>query len=305
MAGSKFQTPEQQTAFLADFDARRRRLLFKQRTGQLITILATTALLGVGFHVSGFFTTSQGTDPLARIAQLLVTMNPGLRADSLFADRQSDGSLASWFYDMPTWTALLWETVQIALVASVFGAIGGFLASLMASKNFSPHPWIHWFVRRTLEIVRTLPELIVALILVAAFGVGPLPGVIAIALGTMASLGKLFSEVNETIDWRPVEAVKASGGGWWGQVRFGLVPQVLPNYASYVLMRLETNIGAAAALGVVGAGGIGIELSRAITYTEFDTYLALLLLIVGLIFLIDMASEAVRHRLIGLEGKAA
>jgi phosphonate transport system permease protein len=156
-------------------------------------------------------------------------------------------------------------------------------------------------VRRTLEIIRTLPDLIVALILVAAFGVGPLPGVIAIAFGTTASLGKLFSEVNETIDWRPVEAIKAAGGGWWAQVRFGVVPQVLPNHASYALMRLEVNVGAAAALGVVGAGGIGIELSRAITYTEFDTYLALLILIVGLIFLIDIGSELVRHNLIGLE----
>jgi phosphonate transport system permease protein len=136
---------------------------------------------------------------------------------------------------------------------------------------------------------------------VAAFGVGPLPGVIAIAFGTTASLGKLFSEVNETIDWRPVEAIKAAGGGWWAQIRYGVVPQVLPTHASYALMRLEVNVGAAAALGVVGAGGIGIELSRAITYTEFDTYLALLILIVGLIFLIDIGSELVRHNLIGLE----
>ncbi|MDO9246304.1 MAG: phosphonate ABC transporter, permease protein PhnE, partial [Phenylobacterium sp.] len=84
------------------------------------------------------------------------------------------------------------------------------------------------------------------------------------------------------------------------KIRIGVVPQVLPNYASYALIRLEGNVAAAAALGIVGAGGIGIELQRAITYTEFDTYLAILLLIVGMIFLIDMASEAIRHRLIGL-----
>jgi phosphonate transport system permease protein len=305
MAGSQFQAPSDKAAFLAAFEDNRRRVLLKQRGGQLLTLIAVSALLGVSFHVSGFFNGNQGTDPLGRIADLFGIMIPDLSAQHLLADSRTTGSLASWFYDMPTWLDLLWETVQIALVATILGSVAGFFVSLLASANLSPHPWLHWGTRRVLEVIRTLPDLIVALILVAAFGVGPLPGVIAIAFGTTASLGKLFSEVNETIDWRPVEAVKAAGGGWWAQVRYGVVPQVLPNHASYALMRLEINVGAAAALGVVGAGGIGIELSRAITYTEFDTYLALLLLIVGLIFLIDMASEAVRHRLIGLEGKSA
>jgi phosphonate transport system permease protein len=231
-------------------------------------------------------------------------MIPDLKPQALFEDRATAGSLSSWFYDMPTWLALLWETVQIAIVATLFGVFGGFWASLLASKNLSPSPYVYWLTRRTLEVIRTLPDLIVALILVAAFGVGPLPGVIAIALGTMASLGKLYSEANEAADMRPVEAVKAVGGSWWAQVRFGILPQVLPHYASYGLLRLEINVGGAAALGVVGAGGIGIELSRAITYTEFDTYFALLILIIGLIILIDLVSEAIRHRLIGLEATA-
>jgi phosphonate transport system permease protein len=286
---------------VADFEAKRRLVLLKQRAGQLITLVGVSALLGVSFHVSGFFSGNRGSDPFGRIGDLLAKMSPDLRPANLLADGQTTGSLASWFYDLPTWGGLLWETVQIALVATIFGAVAGFFVSLFASSNLCPIPWVRWSVRRTLEIIRTLPDLIVALILVAAFGVGPLPGVIAIAFGTTASLGKLFSEVNETIDWRPVEAIKAAGGGWWAQVRFGVVPQVLPNHASYALMRLEVNVGAAAALGVVGAGGIGIELSRAITYTEFDTYLALLILIVGLIFLIDIGSELVRHNLIGLE----
>jgi phosphonate transport system permease protein len=84
-------------------------------------------------------------------------------------------------------------------------------------------------------------------------------------------------------------------------MRYGVVPQVAPNLISYSLLRLETNLSAAAALGIVGAGGIGVELQRAISYTEFDTYLAILLIIVMMIFLIDMASEAIRHRLVGLE----
>jgi phosphonate transport system permease protein len=289
------------TEIIADFEARRRLVLLKQRGMQFITLVGVSALLGVSLHVSGFFTGNRGSDPLGRIGDLLRKMLPDLSAANLLANGQTTGSLASWFYDLPVWGWLLWETVQIALVATIFGAVAGFFVSLFASSNLCSIPWVRWSVRRTLEVIRTLPDLIVALILVAAFGVGPLPGVIAIAFGTTASLGKLFSEVNETIDWRPVEAIKAAGGGWWAQIRFGVVPQVLPNHASYALMRLEVNVGAAAALGVVGAGGIGIELSRAITYTEFDTYLALLILIVGLIFLIDIGSELVRHNLIGLE----
>lgn len=286
---------------VADFEIRRKSVLLRQRLQQFIILISFSVLVAVSLQVSGFYKGSQGSDPLGRISNLLQIMMPDLVAENLLANHQSKGSLASWFYDMPGWLSLLWETVQIAIVATILGTIAGFFVSLLASKNLCPIKWLHWVTRRVLEIIRTLPDLILALILVAAFGIGPLPGVIAIALGTTASLGKLFSEVNETIDWRPIEAVKAAGGGWWSQIRFGVVPQVLPNHASYALMRLEINVGAAAALGVVGAGGIGIELSRAITYTEFDTYFALLILIVGLIFLIDIASEAIRHRLIGLE----
>jgi phosphonate transport system permease protein len=291
-------------AFVSAFEHRRRRALTRQRLGQAGVILGVSALLAGSFHVSGFFEGNHGSDPLGRILALFDRMAPDLSAEHLLADRRTKGSLANWYYDLPRWLALLWETVQIAVVATVFGALGGLMTSFIASKNLSPAPWLHWAMRRVLEVIRTLPDLIVALILVAAFGIGPLPGVIAIALGTTASLGKLFSEANENIDPRPVEAVRAAGGGWWAQMRFGVLPQVLPNHASYTLMRLEMNVGAAAALGVVGAGGIGIELSRAITYTEFDTYLALLLMIVALIFVIDLLSEAVRHRLIGLDRPA-
>jgi phosphonate transport system permease protein len=100
-----------------------------------------------------------------------------------------------------------------------------------------------------------------------------------------------------------LEALEASGAGLARKIRYGVLPQVLPNYASYTLLRLEVNVAAATALGIVGAGGIGLELQRAITYTEFDTYLAILLLIIALIFVIDIASEGLRHRLIGLGAK--
>ena len=108
----------------------------------------------------------------------------------------------------------------------------------------------------------------------------------------------LFAEINEEVDPRQLEALDAAGAGLLTRIRFGLIPQVLPNYASYSLLRLEGNVAAAGALGIVGAGGIGLELQRAITYTEFSTYLAILLLLVSVIFVIDLTSEAIRHRLI-------
>ncbi|MFA7440985.1 MAG: ABC transporter permease subunit [Sphingomonadaceae bacterium] len=138
-----------------------------------------------------------------------------------------------------------------------------------------------------------------ALIFAAAFSIGAIAGVLTLIIGTMGSLGKLFSESLENAQMGQVEAVRATGGSWPQQMRFGIVPQMLPQILSYWLLRMEGNISAAAALGIVGAGGIGMELQRAISFTQFDTYLAILLLIVLCIFVIDMVSEQVRHHLIG------
>lgn len=282
------------------FETLRRRTLRQQRLKTLVGLLVFSAILLLAFQRSQFFSSDIGGDPLGRIGDFLSRMVPDLKGDALLAERGVTGSLAWWFYDLPRWLRLGWQTVEMAIVATVLGAIGGLLASFLCARNLMPIAAVRFTVRRTLEAIRTLPDLILALMLVAAFGVGPLAGVITLAISTMGSLGKLFSEINEEVDLRQLEAMKSSGTGYATMIRYGVIPQVLPNYTSYALIRLEGNLAAAAALGIVGAGGIGIELQRAITYTEFDTYLAILLLIVGMIFLIDIASEAIRHRLIGL-----
>lgn len=285
---------------VADFEALRRRTLRRKRMEALAGLLIFSALLLVSFQRSQFFSSDIGGDPLGRIGGFLTRMIPDLKGEALLADRRTTGSLAWWFYDLPVWLKLGWQTVEMAIVATVLGAAGGLIASFLCARNLMPIPAVRFTVRRTLEAIRTLPDLVLALVLVAAFGVGPLAGVITLAISTMGGLGKLFSEINEEVDPRQLEAMEASGAGLIRTIRYGVIPQVLPNYASYALIRLEGNLAGAAALGIVGAGGIGIELQRAITYTEFDTYLAILLLIVGMIFLIDMASEAIRHRLMGL-----
>lgn len=287
---------------VAAFEALRRTTLRRRRLEALVGLLIFSALLLISFQRSQFFSSDIGGDPLGRVSVFLDRMIPDLQPAALLADKHAKGSLAWWFYDLPLWLRLGWQTVEMAIVATVLGAAGALLASFLCARNLMPIPAVRFVVRRMLEAIRTLPELIVALVLVAAFGVGPLPGVITLAIATMGSLGKLFSEINEEIDPRQLEGLAAAGAGPVSRIRYGVIPQVLPNYASYALIRLEGNLAGAAALGIVGAGGIGIELQRAITYTEFDTYLAILVLIVGMIFLIDIGSEALRHRLIGLGG---
>lgn len=282
------------------FERLRRAALRRQRLEAGIGLAAFSILLLISFQRSHFFGADIGGDPLGRIVTFLDRMVPDLRSEALLGGREDRGSLAWWYYDLPVWLRAGWQTVEMAILATVVGASAAVVAGLLSARNLMPYSPVRFLVRRTLELIRTLPDLIVALILVSAFGVGPLAGVITLALSTFGSLGKLFSEINEEVDPRSLEGLEASGATFLRKVRLGLAPQVLPNYASYVLIRLEGNVAAAAALGIVGAGGIGIELQRAITYTEFDTYLAILLLIVGLIFLIDILSEQIRHRLIGI-----
>ena len=142
------------------------------------------------------------------------------------------------------------------------------------------------------------------MILVFAVGVGPLAGVIAIAIHTAGALGKLFSEVNENASMRPVEGIRGVGGNWFEEMRFGVLPQVLPNFISYTLLRFEMNVRASSIVGFVGAGGIGMELNRVISLYSDDRVVAVLLLVVMLVTVIDLVSERLRTHFIGKENLA-
>ena len=283
---------------IANFEVARRQQLRRQWLKSSAGLLIASLLLAAAFHQSQFFTADIGGDPARRILDFLTRLVPDLRGEVLFRGTETPGSLSAWFYDLPRWLDAIRETLEMAALATVFGAIGATLASFLCARNLMPWAPVRFVVRRALEVIRTLPDLVLALILVAAFGAGPTAGVIALTVSTIGSLGKLFAEINEEVDPRQLEALDAAGAGLLTRIRFGLIPQVLPNYASYSLLRLEGNVAAAGALGIVGAGGIGLELQRAITYTEFSTYLAILLLLVAVIFVIDLTSEAIRHRLI-------
>lgn len=284
---------------VANFEDERRRVLGRQRTNAALGLAIFSALLAISLQRSGFFEAAGDGDPVGRVAALFTRLFPDLRAESLLADRQTRGSVAWWLYDLPMWLRSAWQTLEMAILATVIGSVFATLASFLCAQNLMPLAPVRFIVRRALEAIRTLPDIIMALILVAAFGVGPFAGVLTLSISTIGGLGKLFAEINEQIDHRPIEAIQASGAGRISQIRYGVLPQVLPAFASYTLIRLEGNLAGAAALGIVGAGGIGLELQRAIGYAEFDTYLAILLIIVGMIFVIDLISEWLRHRLIG------
>jgi phosphonate transport system permease protein len=206
-----------------------------------------------------------------------------------------------WFWGLRRWSLQLLQTILIAYVGTATGATLGIVGGVLASRNLIRSRALLFATRRVLEVCRTVPDIVFALIFVFAFGLGALPGVLAITLHTTGTLGKLFAEVNENIDMKPVEGVGATGGSWFAQIRFGVLPQVLSNIASYTLLRFEINVRGATVIGFVGAGGIGQELITAIRKFYYADVSAILLMLIVCVMLIDAGSERLRHRLLALE----
>lgn len=231
---------------------------------------------------------------LPRAGDYIARTIPVLRWDSLGAD------LAEWFWGFRLWTELLLDTVLIAYTGTVLGGAVALLLSFPAAATLAPG-WVVMLARRTLEFTRTVPTLVFALIFVYAFGLGPFAGVLAIALHSMGALGKLFAEVHENADLRPVEAMRATGGDWGQAMRFGVLPQSLPGMLSFGLLRFEINVREASVLGIVGAGGIGEELYLAVRQFEYADISAILLLILLTVTLIDQLCTRLRHRILGAE----
>lgn len=231
---------------------------------------------------------------LPRAGDYIARTIPVLRADSLGAD------LAEWFWGFRLWSELLLDTVLIAYTGTVLGGAVALMLSFPAAATLAPG-WVVTLSRRTLEFTRTVPTLVFALIFVYAFGLGPFAGVLAIALHSMGALGKLFAEVHENADLRPVEAMRAAGGDWGQAMRFGVLPQSLPGMLSFGLLRFEINVREASVLGIVGAGGIGEELYLAVRQFEYADISAILLLILLTVTLIDQLCTRLRHRILGAE----
>jgi phosphonate transport system permease protein len=208
---------------------------------------------------------------------------------------------AEWFWGGRKWLIKIGETLVIAYIGTVLGALGAFALCFLSAANLVKSRTVTFVTRRALEFCRTVPELVFALTFVVAFGLGPVPGVLAIAIHTLGALGKQFAEAVENIDMKPFEGVSATGATWIEAVRFAVVPQVASNFASYGLMRFEINVRGAAIMGFVGAGGIGQDLLTAIRKFYYADVSAMLVMIIVTVMIIDLLTEYIRRRLLGRE----
>ena len=238
---------------------------------------------------------------IPRLGDYVSQILPSLETSNLFLSSKDQGSIAYWYFNLPKYLKLLFETFNMALLATIISSTLALFLSFLAAKNTSPNSLIFFTIRRILEFFRGVPEIIFAILFVWVLGIGPLAGIIAMTLHTTGSLGKLFSEVHENSNNKPIDALKASGGNWLSEMKFGLLPQVLPNLISYVLLRFEINIRASTILGFVGAGGIGQELYLVINFNYYEEVSAIILLIILTVVSIDLFSGYLRKNIIGVE----
>ncbi len=191
----------------------------------------------------------------------------------------------------------MWLTVQMALWGTALALLIAIPLGLAGARNLTP-TWIQQPVRRLLDVLRSVPDLVIGAIFVVAVGLGPFAGVMALAVNTGGVLGKLFSEAVEAIDRAPVEAVRATGAAPLHEIVWGVLPQVAPLWTSYALYRFESNARSATVLSLIGAGGIGQPLFDSINSFAFDQTSAIVIVIVVAVSGIDLLSQVIRGRLL-------
>ena len=189
------------------------------------------------------------------------------------------------------------ESVYIAWVGTIIGAALSLPLAFLAAHNVAPH-WVRVPIRQLLHAIRAVPELILAVIFIPITGLGAWAGTMAIGIHSIGTLGKWAAESIESIDDGPIEAVEACGGRWASEMRWAVLPQVMPNIASYWLFRFEINVRASAVLGMIGAGGVGSELVLHLSFRNFPAACAVLLMTITVVLTIDTVSAAVRRRII-------
>jgi phosphonate transport system permease protein len=189
------------------------------------------------------------------------------------------------------------ETIQIAVVGTAVAAVVALPLGFAAARNAAP-AWLFYWARSLLNAFRAVDTLVYALFFVAAVGLGPFPGVLAVMVYTATVLAKLYSEAIEAIEPGPVEAVRTTGATTLQVLRWGVLPQLAPQFLSFTLYRFETNIRAAAVLGFVGAGGIGFYIQTYLRLLNYPAAATVLLVLIGLVMIVDFASSRLRARLV-------
>jgi len=220
----------------------------------------------------------------------------------LFQNSENTRAFAAGFShpDFSDWqdiVAKMWLTIQMALWGTALAIVLAIPLGLLGARNVSP-PWVQIPIRRVLDILRSVPDLVVGTAFLVAVGLGPFAGVLALTLNTGGVLGKLFAEGVESIDRGPVEGVRATGATPMHEVVWGVLPQVAPLWVSYGLYRFESSSRSATVLGLIGAGGIGQILFDSLNSFNYPRTAAISIVIVVAVTLIDLLSQTIRSRLL-------
>lgn len=201
------------------------------------------------------------------------------------------------FTDWKFYMSDIMETIGMGVWGTLMAAIVAVPLAVMAANNVAPN-WLVFIVRRFLDAMRAINEVVFALIFVVAVGLGPFAGVLALFVHTAGTLGKLFSEAIEAIEPGPVEGIRATGASKLQEIIFGVIPQVMPLWTSFTLYRFESNVRSASVLGIVGAGGIGVSLYQSFRAFKYGKVSAILILLIVTVAIIDIVSAKIRQKLV-------
>lgn len=226
----------------------------------------------------------------------------------LFASLYSSGSVYGRFLDMdlsslPRMLEAAAVTVLLAALATPLGALASLGFGLAAARNVSK-PWLRFPARLALGLERSLPDIVVLFVFIAAFGIGVFPAVVALAVGSLGMLGKLWADGIEEVDYKSIESIRASGGSLWQSIRYGILPQIMPAIISNSIFRFEVNVRAATVLGGLSGVGIGYELNRAFVLLEYGRMGMAIVVIVVVVHACERVSSLARRRILisgGLE----
>jgi phosphonate transport system permease protein len=254
--------------------ADRQRLL--QRLGFAAIVLAVCA---VALHITGFFDLQRFVEGAPAIRQLGSEMVPP--------------NFSRWEH----WLTPLRDTLAMSIAGTALTVVLSLPLALLAAPNTTPHPLLGRLMRALLAAFRSVPEIILGIIFVAAVGFGALPGVLALALHSSGMVGKFYAEAIEHVDPKPLEAALAAGASRFQVIVHAVMPQVLPQLADITIYRWEYHFRASAVLGIVGAGGIGFELMAALRLVKYDEVSAILLSILACVLVVDSIGAALRKRL--------
>jgi len=190
------------------------------------------------------------------------------------------------------------DTIQMAIISTTIAALLTIPLALLGSRNITPFKPIYFIARASLNLIRLIPEMVLAIVFVGIFGVGVISGVIALIIFSLGVLSKLISETIESVNMNSLEAIRASGGGLLQVIFFGLFPQVLPQITSFILYVFEVNVRASVVLGLVGAGGIGLMLERELKFYNYPNVMAIIIVIFVVVIGIEYMSNKLREALL-------